>query len=309
MWLLALQTTAAVMGLEILRRRVWCAGGAADRDEFIVIGSTPLAVVLPLVLHTARVEHTIQGLGSFTMSVPVICAFVAISASLLVDGRSARASASPSPWEFVGWFGSGLALVLLTAAHELTGLVGQFSFALGAVLLWMAAPLYHKDRSTDRPINPAMSFVMLLAVGQGILGGFVLPADWVGASAMIAGVYAIMAIAIVGRHGGLTVIRVGVWASTYGILFGLGVLALVRVLPATMQVVSDRAAIAPGQLTRIAFGFGTLAPEGLALIAVAALGVGMLVGAVKLPRIVGYIGVVLAVAWFGWRLVGLLAVW
>jgi len=118
-------------------------------------------------------------------------------------------------------------------------------------------------------------------------------------------VYAIMALAIIASLGGpVRVIRVGGWVACYGVLFAIGFMTLMQLVPMARVVLDS----GDGEkYIHVAKDFGIFAPEAAMLIALA--GFAML--RKRLSGISGLIwgGVVLviAIAWCVWKLTLLLA--
>ena len=115
---------------------------------------------------------------------------------------------------------------------------------------------------------------------------------------------AAMALAWTGRIAGQgACVRIGAWLTTYGVLFGLGVLSLAHLLPEAIKVVTQwqRSEQSPG--LRVAFGFGSLAGEAAAVVAAC-----MLLAVMhRLPRAVHFVLgtsiIFLALGGATWRLV------
>jgi len=99
--------------------------------------------------------------------------------------------------------------------------------------------------------------------------------------------------------GGQVAIRVGGWAATYGVLFALGIMSLIRMIPAAIQVLVGPELVATGP---IANGFGVYAPEACALVLLA--GAGWVAGdlPVRLQRGLGGLLLVLCALLAAWRL-------
>lgn len=111
---------------------------------------------------------------------------------------------------------------------------------------------------------------------------------------------AAMVLASAARQGGPDIaLRIGGWASTYGILMGLGAMSLWRLIPAAWS------AIRTGQsngLHRIAFGFSAYWIEGCAAFVFAAAGYSLLRKPAAASRWLGFAVILGAAALAGWRL-------
>ncbi|MHC4948142.1 MAG: hypothetical protein ACYTG1_07755 [Planctomycetota bacterium] len=300
--LVALQAALAVVALHQLVRHVLPGLARLAHAALLLDVWGPVALVLPMMFMAGRVDGSVRGPGWIAVGGPVVCGLVALGGALAV-GRSPR----PAVRAAVVWTGTGLVLLLLAAAHELTVWAGQCAFAAGAVILWMntpdAKPAGDASRD-DEPSAPytAMLVVLVCALGQG-LAAFAAPADLAAVSGALMVTQAAMAVTAAAVLAGPdAALRLGGWAAALGVIFALGVMSLCTVMP---QVVRLFGAEGPVPVQRVAYGFGSYATEalGLALLAAAATGAGVLAGWGR--RVAGLATVVAASVLAAWRLAGL----
>lgn len=308
-WILLLvQATLAVVGLELLRKvfRSTCKVSSPKGITLDVV--LPIAIVFPLALQATRVENSVSGFGWIAIGGPVVCGLVAAGCSFIV-GKSIKDQDDPiGVFSIIMWLASGVVLLLLAAANELTIPVGQCVFAIAAISLWLNTPtdqLPNDAGDNDQDRNSAgFGWVLGLGVAQAAVALFI-EKDLARISSTLMMVYAIMALAIIASLGGpVRVIRVGGWVACYGVLFAIGFMTLMQLVPMTRVVLES----GDGEkFIHVAKDFGIFAPEAVMLIALA--GYSMLLK--RLSGISGLIwgGVVLvfAIAWCIWKLTLLLA--
>lgn len=303
-WILLLvQATLAVVGLELLRKafRSTLKDGTPKSITLDVV--LPIAIVFPLALQATRVEHSVSGFGWIAIGGPVVCGLVAAGCSLIVGKSIKDQNDSLSAFSIVMWLASGVVLLLLAAANELTIPVGQCVFAIAAISLWLNTPtdqLPNNAGDNDQDHNGAsFGWVLGLGVVQAVIALFI-EKDFALISNTLMIVYAIMALAIIASLGGpVRVLRVGGWVACYGVFFAIGFMTLMQLVPMTRVVLES----GDGEkFIHVAKDFSIFAPEAVMLIALA--GFPMLLK--RLSGISGLIwgGVVLvfATTWCVWKL-------
>jgi hypothetical protein len=304
--LLLVQAALAVVALHLLNRRVFPHMRAARQPELIADVWAPLAMVLPLLFLAGRVGATVRGIGWAPIGGP-ICAGVLTLGAAMVAGRDEPQTTRPGAAALLCWAGAGLVLLMLGAAHELSIWTGQCIFALAAVLLWLNTPsLGHPPGrgTTLRPLGGGMSmaFVLLCAIGQGMAGLLITgPASAISAAMMIAYAAAAGAGAAVLAGPGWAM-RIGGWAAAIGMMLGVGIISLLRLMPQALVITLDPRSPARSE---VAHSFGAYALEAVLLMLVPAAAA----GATRLPRrtaiALGIGCILLGAAVATWRLAAL----
>ena len=298
--MLFVQAVLAVGGLLLLRRLLGALEPRADL-EIILDVWCPVAVIAPMLSFAARVESTVGGAGWILVGGPVAAGAMALGASLLTD-RSGMERNRPAPWMMGTWTATGLVLLLLGSAHELTMLMGHCSFAAAAVLLWLNSPgpvASASGPARGAPTARVLVPVMACAIGQGAAAWMIGP-SLVRASGAVAVAYAAMAVVMAARVGGATAgLRIGGWVAAYGVLFGLGLISLFHSVPQVVGVLSSQE---PVTTTQVAYGFGHYAPEATALILLGAVAVAARRQRRSIRRSVGAVMIVATTAIIAWRL-------
>ncbi|MDY7110239.1 MAG: hypothetical protein SYC29_16540 [Planctomycetota bacterium] len=279
--LLVVQAALAVVALHLLNRRVFPHMRVARQPELVADVWAPLAMVLPLLFLAGRVEATVRGVGWAPIGGPICVGALALGAAL-ITGRGEAQADRPGGAALLCWAGAGLVLLMLGAAHDLSIWTGQCIFALAAVLLWLNTPaLAHPGSggAAHRPLGGelSMAFVLLCAIGQGMTGLVIgdrgLP---ISAAMMVAYAGAVGAGAAVIAGPGWAM-RIGGWAAAIGMLLGIGLISLLRLLPQAIAVtLYPHAAVRP----EVAHSFGAYALEAILLLLAPAAAA----GALRLPR-------------------------
>lgn len=303
MLLLVMQAAFTIVAVEQLRRRVFNALHQFSQPALIVDVWAPIAIVLPMMFWSGRIENSMAGAGWVVVGAPAMCALFAFAAALIVLNGANRIGVALR--SVVIWSAAGLLMLLLGAAHDLTMVMGQCAFGAAALLLWINTPdeaiyIHHDPSSPQARAGFGMTIALMAAIGQGMTAFFINPPfAAISGAMMIAG--AAMAISSAARLAGPNVtIRLGGWAATYGILFGLGLLSLLRLLPHSWAILFDGQRSVP--LTRIAYGFGEYWIE--AVIVLVFGGAAFVLPQVprSVRKFVGMIFMVAAAVLAGWRL-------
>ena len=308
--LLGLQALLTVLGIELLRRGVLPRLAQLESPALISDVWAPVALVLPMLFFVSRVSDSVEGAGWMIVGGPSICGLLAVGAALIVFQFQPEPDRPTSTWLWMCIASAGLLLLLLGLAHDLTIWMGQCAFAAGAVVLWMNTPELPPGRETRSPQvdqnAAAAGLGMILALGcalaQGAISLFV-PDDLANASGgmMIAGAAAIIASSA--RVAGSTAaLRIGGWASVYGITLGLGVMSMMAMIPQALHILREEPV---NRVIRVANGFGLYALEAALLIGVAAATAALSLLSDRSSRLVRAAGValvVLAALLSGWRL-------
>lgn len=303
-WLmLGIQIGFAAIALHLLSRQVYPALGQVRHGELIVDVWLPLALVIPLLFMVAGVDGSIRQVGWPVLGGPVMCGVIGLALAAMIGRRGIGVFGEEFvDGEAIGWrlaprltvagLIAGLVLLLLGGAHVMSMWVGQCAFAVAAVLLWINTPEVSRgasaQSSTQARAGFAMVVVLLCAFAQGGTGRLAGEEyRWLVVLLMLS--FAAIALGSAARQAsaGLSA-RIGIWSASFGVLFALGVMALLAMLPrllATMARVE-----LPPHSTDIASGFGALAMEATLLLVLAPLAAGVL----RLPRVVqAVIGAVL----------------
>lgn len=275
------QAACAAIGLRVLVRRVLPASSRAGRGSCIYADVwAPLAIVAPLIVMAGRAGPNVKLVGWLPLGAPACVGLAALGAALWSAARS------PGPEGnaigagrrlLASMAGAGLLLVLLGGADELTVWTGQCSFAVAAVLLWMNTPAVGGTVPDGQNLGGAVALLLsLLCAGGQCVACLLVSGPWIAASAAIATVYAIGVVA----GGALTAgpgpaLRVGGWAAALGTLLGIGGISLVHLMPQSFRVAGGLQQTVD---SRVAFGFGAFAFEGMLLLLLPA-------GVLALPRL------------------------
>lgn len=324
--LLAMQAALTIIGVEQMRRTVLGAVNQLPQPEFVLDLWGPLAVVVPMLFLVGQVGFTVRGVGWMPIGAPIIAAVLALGAAM-VTGDSLKYI---SDWRtpamlrmLVACAGIGLVLLMLGTAHDLTLWMGQCAFAVAAVLMWINTPETPETPEPPTEVSPKVSpdsggpssvplitrsqaragagitIAIACAIGQGLITMW-LPSAYAPLSGamMLAGAALILA-AAAPLAGPDAAMRIGGWAAAYGVLFGLGLLAIVHLLPEAMRLWHDpRAPV----FTRIANGFGEYSIEGLALLLFVIMGIVHQWLESRTRRTLGVLLIIATAALAGWRL-------
>jgi len=258
------QAAFAVIGLRLLIRHVFPALPTIQQPRLIGDVWAPLLLVGPLLFYGARIGVSVEGLGWAPIGGPVCIGVMAVGAALAVGGASDRAPAV-SGYAYACWAATGLVLLTLGVAYDLTFWSGQCAFALAAVMLWMNTP--RPDELDSSPETQRAGLALLAALvcvlGQGglslLLGP---PALSVSVALMVA--YAVAAAAGAVRTAGFAwSVRIAGWAASVGLLFGVGIISFSDIAPRAIAFAINRSA---SMDPRVAHSFGVYALEGTLLL-------------------------------------------
>lgn len=315
-WIMLLvQAVLGVLTLDVLRRRV-LPNIDAEQDAIINVG-LPFVVIIPMMFFVGLVQTTdesghsrivIEALWT-PIGAPVLCGAFAVAIWMILPMPAPHRRGMPSPWTagatpIAIWTLTGVTLLMLGAAHLMRLLVGQFIFAIAALLMWLNTPTAPQEPSVrGQRASSALLLATLLSVGHGVavlLAGSEVAS--ISTSLMVAtGVLSLALIAAI--VPGDAALRAGGWAATYGVLFGLGILSLVRLVPISFDVAQEQS-IGPANFV-VGRGFGVYAPEAIALLVLG----GAAYAATQLPdrprRILGAIALLGLAVGGAWRLVAL----
>jgi hypothetical protein len=298
---LATQALFAVMTIDQLRRNIFPALDQLRARALVTDVWSPLAIVLPMLFFLSRtVEGSVAGSAWVGVAGPIACAVVGLGSALIVNRCCFL---SLNLLSVAIWTGAGLVLLLLGAAHHLTLWMGQCAFALAAVLLWINTP-DDADASTQLSVlqlraGLGLALAVFAALCQGAASLFV-PDHSISISGGIMLAGGAMTAAAAARFAGPeAAIRISGWSATYGVLLGLGVLSLLRLIPAVYLAAAEEIIL---PVRRVAHGFGAYWIEATMAIAFAgSAGVLMrLPGAIK--RVVGLGLIIAAAVLTAWRL-------
>ncbi|MHC5114241.1 MAG: hypothetical protein ACYTGP_07420 [Planctomycetota bacterium] len=264
---LALQALLAVAGLHLLARRILPAARGLRQPALITDVWGPLTVMLPLLIVAGDVGTSVRGAGWLAVGAPAWIGVFAVAAVLLV--RSPRPGLAVDPRLSLACGGAGLLLLLLGAAHDLTVWIGQCTFALAALLLWMNAPAHEAAADDAPPAGDAAGVVWVPAAlacgaGQGVCALLVddgVAAAISGAMMVAWAAWAVIAAAVAGPDDAAP--RVGGWSAALGSLFGIGIISVAYMTPLALRILSGRA---PEVSTHVAHSFGAYAVEGAVLV-------------------------------------------
>ncbi|MCP3903572.1 MAG: hypothetical protein GY715_08035 [Planctomycetes bacterium] len=304
--LLTVQALLAVVGLRVLVRRVLPLIAADPSPAVVSDVWAPMIVVLPFLVAAGDVGESVRPTGWTAVGAPAWVGVFAVAAVLLVGPPRPRAGVDPGLPLACG--GAGMLLLMLGAAHDLTVWIGQCTFALAAVLLWLNTPTSAAEAETRAPERGGdgagaawVPVALLCAAGQGACR--VLVADGAAAAVSSAVMVASAAWAMVGAaaisRGGDPALRIGGWSAALGTLFGIGIISVAHMTPLAVRIIAGQT---PEVSTRVAYGFGAFAAEGAILLLVGA----AVATAQRVPtparRALGAVLGVVAAAVVAWRL-------
>lgn len=272
--MILVQAALAALAIVCCGRMVLPAMNRLRHPALVLDVWLPVALVLPLMFLAVGVEGSVRGVGWFPIASPVVIGLAAFGGAMLLGGSAAKGDVLPAVRLTVAMVLAGVILLLLGAAHVMTIWVGQFAFAIGAVLLWINTP---DEDAGMRQVPPSeiqmragwgMLIMLGCAIGQGVTALVI----WQNHATWSGGIMLLTAIVILARStrtiGTDGTMRIGLWASALGVFFGLGMLSLID-LPRRMLLA------AVGELEpkqgAIAFGFGVYAFEATVLLVLAGL--------------------------------------
>ncbi|UCD76662.1 MAG: hypothetical protein JSV91_07000 [Phycisphaerales bacterium] len=278
LWIpLLVQAIFAVLGIELFRRRVLrglgSVGGVGGAGLVLDVWG-PIALVLPLLFHVGWIEGRVAGVGWSLAGGPVACGLLALGIAG-ITGLDCGKNRQPKAPAIAAWTGAGLILLLQSAAGEMTLWTGQCTFAAAAVLMWMNTPGAGPEHETADGATVRTGWALVLAVlcaaGQGCVALYsdIEIRPWVAAVSLA---YATVVLALAARTaGGGACVRLGGWAATYGVLFGMGLISLCALVPEVYHIVADGWMMSEHRWPRppiasVAYGFGTFAVEGTLLL-------------------------------------------
>ena len=231
---LMIQALVAAVTVEQLRRNVFPALNQLHAPSLITDVWAPLVLLLPMLFFLSRLrDGDVNGAAWVGVGGPIVCAVIGLGAALIVS----RPSVPALPWASMAiWTGAGVVLLLLAAAHHLTLWMGQSAFALAAVLLWINTPddAGSAEQMSSVQLRAGVGLVLALiaAVAHGTVSVFV-PDKLIMISGALTVAAATMSMGAASRCAGPDVtIRIGGWSIAYGTLLALGVLSLLRLVPA-----------------------------------------------------------------------------
>jgi len=276
--MLVAQATLAVLTIELLRTRVFPVVHRLDTPELVLDVWTPLAVVLPMFFFAGRMTDDVQYEGWVVIGGPITCAILAAGAAVALG--VAVTSVPVRNWTrlTIASGGTSSILLMLAAAHDLTLWVGQCAFAVGAVLLWMNTPEWHRnDRENgiavrlpgreERTAGAAMTIALGCALAQGLLVLY-MESKFARVGAAVLMAQGSMLVMLAARLAGASsALRIGGWAAVYGVLLGLGVFAMVDMAPQAWRILTEGEA---ERISKVANGFGAFAFEACMLAVFAA---------------------------------------
>jgi hypothetical protein len=303
--LLAVQAALALVGAIALRRRVLPGLARNPHPALVTDVWGPLAIAGPLLFHAAPLTDTVRGAGWVAIGAPVALGVLGVGAGICRRGSGDDA---PPLATAAIWGGAGLILLLLGAAHDLSVAAGQCAFALSAVLLWCNTPVPGPPSTTTHEDAGGAALLLVIAcgLGQGVVTMNVASGGGRLASAAIAIAYGLAAVLPVRGVAPASMVRLAGWTAGLGLLMGLGILSMLRLIPLVLIGLRDRTELPPG-VVRVASGFGSFALEATLLLAAA--GVVATLGRAETPvrRAVGIVLIVLSSALLAIRMASILA--
>lgn len=255
---------------------------AMKQRRLVIEVWAPFALVAPLLCGAAFIGDDVSaGTGWMPIAGPILCAMIAGGIAVCRSERAAPPERGMVSIGYAGalWVIAGVMLLMLCAADTLTVLVGQCTFAIGAVVLWINTPATRElddaqaietGRAAERAAGTAVALIVLLAAAQcvAIIGA---GAEHALLSGAIAGAALLVMLGSVALSGpAANGERLAGWCAALGALFGLGVLSMLHVIPHAMKVIRPEQITAGGNLApppiEVAYGFAVLAPEASGLI-------------------------------------------
>jgi hypothetical protein len=311
--MVALQIGFAALALHMLARHVYPALGHVRQGELVADVWLPVSLVIPLLFLIGGVDGSVREAGWPALGGPVAVAVIGLAlAAMIGRGGIGVFGEEFADGESIGWrlaprltvaaLIAGIILLLLAAAHVMTMWVGQCAFAIAAVMLWINTPEIGRGEPAQNSMQVragfAMVVVLMCSFAQGIAGRFA------GDDALLLVValmilHATVALGLAARQtsAGLCV-RLGVWSASFGVLFALGLIALLAMVPRILATMFAQEL--PPHSMQIAAGFGAYAMEATVLMVLTPLAVGVM----RLPRgvqvIIGAALLLLVVGRLGW---------
>lgn len=274
-WVIVLvQAALAVAAIVCCGRLVLPAMNRLRHPALVLNVWLPVALILPLMFLAVGVEGSVRGVGWFPVGAPTAIGLAGFCVAMLLRGDGAQGETRPTVQLTLAVVLAGVILLLLGAAHVMTIWVGQFTFAIGAVLLWINTPdedaaLRHAPPSViQMRAGWGMLIVLGCAAGQGVAAILL----WREHAAWSGGIMLVTAFAMLTSAarliGSADTVRIALWAAALGVFFGLGMLSLIH-LPRRM-LLAIIGELEPRQ-GAIAYGFGAYAFEATAMLVLAGL--------------------------------------
>lgn len=285
--MLGVQALLAVLGMRVMSRRVLPGVHHFSQPGLVLDVWGPLALVLPMLAFVRGMDHSVAREGWIIVGGPMVLVMLAIGMAMV---RSARIEPiDQEDWitadrmKLAGFVaGVGALTLLLGAAHDLTVWVGQVAFAIAAVLLWVNTPDHVAtsemiDVDEDGRIGGGLALTIVCAIGQALAIWSAGPEQRIASMAISLMIGAFMLASTARLAGPSACLRMGGWAVVYGVLFGLGTISLMQLIPNALHAIHDPQT---SPTLKVAFGFGALAIEATAVLMCSSL---ILIGD-RLPR-------------------------
>lgn len=284
-WLFV-QGALTIVTIDQFRRRVFPFIADLQEPESILDVWAPLAMVIPMMFFVGRVNVSVRGVGWIPLGGPATCGLIALGASMAACTRLSSDLDWRNNWTWrlrCACTGTGVLLLMLGAAHNLTLWIGQCAFAIGALLMWMNSPELRAEARSGMSTEQAragvgMTVAMLGAIGQGA-AALLAPREFapISGALMIAGAAAVSAAAARSAGPGAAA-RIGGWAATYGVLLSLGLLSVMRLVPHAIETIRDNRTT---MIKNVASGFGAYGFEAMVMILLTA----MVAAIMRWPRL------------------------
>ncbi|MCZ6834385.1 MAG: hypothetical protein O7G85_01290 [Planctomycetota bacterium] len=263
-----IQALLAIIGIRLMLLGVYPRLERIRHPQLVTDIWGPIAIVTPMLVMAGRIDGDVVGIGWIAIGGPLLCAMLALGIGLLARrAGSPEMMRMPESRVLAIWIIGGVIYLLLSVAHELTVWTGQALFAVGAVLLWINTPIVgsvvsSNDRD-ERKAGSSLMLCMLCALGQGI-AGYLAGSEWAGISGAMMVVYATILLAGAAvMQGPDLAFRLGGWAATFGMMFGLGITSLLFMMPSVLGALAGGEATTT---TRVAHGFGAYIYEAMGLL-------------------------------------------
>lgn len=261
--MIAIQVAAAAAALHLLRWHVLPSLARLPHRELIVDVWGPVAIVLPVLFTVAWTGHSVRGDGWVAIGGPVACGMIGLAFAAIL-GRGAMAW--DSPLSGIMALIAGVVLLLLGAAHVMHILVGQVTFALVAVVLWINTPDSRQsdvEDETESRVWLSMIVVVLLTAVMGASAIYVTDHFRILSASIMLG-FAACTLAMAAIYAGAALaMRMALWTAAIGCLGGLGAISISYMLPHAFRLFQGGE---PADVQWVAFGFGAYALEGAILL-------------------------------------------
>ncbi|HWB21154.1 MAG TPA: hypothetical protein VG711_12710 [Phycisphaerales bacterium] len=307
------QAVFAIVGLDILRRRVLPRLNTLPHAGLFINVWGPIALVLPMLAAVRRVDADAgvtawPALGQIFLLMPigVACAMLVGRMRSSHEGQVNAAHERQQWADWACWVGAAMVFVLMTALGQLSMPVGQCAFALGAVLMWWRTPDSGADSESmggdaARTWN-AISIVLMCAIAQSAAVYFCTNHEAERASVLVTSLYVLLFFLLSARVSSAeTATRLGGWSMAMGGLMCLGVIAMARFFPTAIASFQDRGT--PAQM-QVAYGLGRFTLEASTALVCASAGPLLLRWPGALQRMIGAIVLAMCLALEAWRIAG-----